>query len=479
MGAKDSPTDVTSSEVEAATPAAGVAALRRQLARERTRREAAESIGEQATSELFETVEKLRSMQAELLEVADRSRVVSEVTRDLRHALDATSLMERAARRIGLAVHADHVQVYVAVPEPEVRDWSMAAAPSASLIAADVYEAHLERLLFEGSTDRRGMAIRDVHRLPTGPCASSPLVTAAATGALRGVALVPMWVGAQPIGCLALFSVTPREWSDRDLAVCEELAADIGLSLMQLQAHEQQREVRRLEELDRAKDAFISNVSHELRTPLSSINGYVELIGEGELGPVPEPVARAIEVINRNALRLHRLVEDLLAFSGRDGAVAQGSTAGTDLVAVVTGCLRDLQPSLAARRLEVRVRPPLGAAIVPANPGHVERVVRILLSNAVKFTPDDGAITVEVTEEVDVVRLTVTDTGIGVPAPEQPHLFTRFFRSSLSKEREIQGTGLGLALAKALVERHGGAISIASIEGAGTTAVVTLPAAAG
>ncbi|MGH3361001.1 MAG: GAF domain-containing sensor histidine kinase [Nocardioides sp.] len=449
-----------------------VAVLRRQRDRERARRRAAEAIGEQVTSDLVETVARLHGVQAEMLEVADRTRVVTELARELRHAMDVESLLERAAHAIGRVTCVDRCQVFVSTPDALLRDWGVGAGPGSEEAAA-VYRRHLEPLLFEGAPDRRGVALRDVELTPhIGGYDVRPFTRHAG---MRAVALVPVWGGAQLIGCVTLMSVTPRDWGERDLSICEELARDIGLNLMQLQAHEQQRQVRRLEELDRDKDAFISNVSHELRTPLSSINGYLELITEGDLGPVPDQLAKAIAIIDRNAGRLHRLVEDMLAFSTIETDQVTPDPAGVDVARVVEDCHHTLSGSLAERRLQVRIDVARDVPRVRADRSHVERVVRNVLANAIKFTPDEGQVTVTVAAEGDAVRLIVDDTGIGIPEADLSQVGTRFFRSSLSTAMEIQGTGLGLALAKALVGHHGGTIRIASIEGAGTTVVVTLP----
>ena len=446
--------------------------LRRERDRERAQRHAAESIGEQVAGDLFDTVRRLRGKQAEILDAADRARVVNEVARELRHAMDVESLLQRAARSIGRTTSVDRCQVYLALPEAALQHWNVDGTSGRA--PATLYASHLEPIMFEGAVDRRGVNVRDVERTPRlGEYDVRPFTVPLG---MRAIALVPIWAGAQLIGCIALMSRAPRDWSDRDLSICEELARDIGLNLMQLQAHEQQRQVRRLEELDRAKDAFISNVSHELRTPLSSINGYLELILEGDLGPVPDRLSQAIEIIDRNAGRLHRLVEDMLAFSTIETDRVAPSPDGVDLARGVEACNRTRRESQAARGLEVRLDLDDDVPRVDADRNHVERVVRNVLGNAVKFTPDGGQVTVGVAADGDLVRLTVDDTGIGIPQSELPQVGTRFFRSSLSTSMEIQGTGLGLALVKTLVEHHGGSMFIASIEGAGTTVVVTLPA---
>ncbi|MGH3361003.1 MAG: sensor histidine kinase, partial [Nocardioides sp.] len=232
--------------------------------------------------------------------------------------------------------------------------------------------------------------------------------------------------------------------------------------------------MRRLEEVDLAKDAFISNVSHELRTPLTSIAGYLELITDGSFGRITEEVVEGLAVIRRNTERLRALVEDLLALSALDSRGFALNRFPLELAGVLQECEQSLEPTLRNRTLAVEMNVAPGVR-VHADPTQIERIVLNLLSNAVKFTPDGGRVTLDAELQSDDVVITVSDTGIGIPEDEQGMVFDRFYRSSLATAEEVQGTGLGLALTKALVNQHAGTITISSIEGAGTTVVVTLP----
>jgi signal transduction histidine kinase len=193
---------------------------------------------------------------------------------------------------------------------------------------------------------------------------------------------------------------------------------------------------RRAEEANRAKDEFLAMISHELRTPLNAMLGWVSLLNGGKLHP--EAQGRALEVIERNARAQARLIDDLL-----------------DVARIVNGNLR----------LQLR---PLDLAPV------VEKaVVANLLSNAVKFTPAGGSIAVRLRHEGGAARLTVHDSGDGIPASFLPHVFERFRQG---EERSRGGLGLGLAIARHLVEQHGGTIHAESAgEGQGATFTVTLP----
>ena len=137
---------------------------------------------------------------------------------------------------------------------------------------------------------------------------------------VRSLIAVPVAVANQVMGWMVLQSVAPAAWQQREIAICEGLSHDLVATLVQVQAFEQQREsVRRLQELDEAKDAFVSTVSHELRTPLTSIVGYLELMADGGMGDLSAEVSSGLSIIERNVVRLRSLVEDLLTLSAYDG----------------------------------------------------------------------------------------------------------------------------------------------------------------
>ena len=236
--------------------------------------------------------------------------------------------------------------------------------------------------------------------------------------------------------------------------------------------------MRRLQELDRAKDAFVSTVSHELRTPLTSIVGYLELLNEGGLGPVPDDVSQGLSIIGRNVGRLRELVEDLLTLSTYDAEQVRLELEPLDLAEVLSDSVADLQEAAADRGLELVVTSEDDLPPVLADPTHLERVLQNLISNAVKFSHEGGQVTVLLGREDSQVVLRISDTGIGIPDDEQDQVFSRFYRSSRAVEEEIQGTGLGLALVRTVVEWHGGSVDVDSVEGEGTTVTVRLPSAA-
>jgi len=235
----------------------------------------------------------------------------------------------------------------------------------------------------------------------------------------------------------------------------------------------QKRVEDELRELDRLKGEFVATVSHELRTPLTSISGYAELLLSGDTDPNHH---RMIEVIDRNARRLLTLVEDLLTLSRVDSGETAPMNEMIDLGELISAATVVLEPSLDSAGVRVE---PLVAAGLPAvlgNRSQLERVLLNLLSNAIKFSETGGTVTVRADQTGDDVQVSIEDTGIGIPPDEHAKLFTRFFRTAEARRRAIQGTGLGLAVVREIVERHHGEVGVRSALGQGTTMTVSLPA---
>jgi PAS domain S-box-containing protein len=235
---------------------------------------------------------------------------------------------------------------------------------------------------------------------------------------------------------------------------------------------ELERQNDQLRQLDRLKDEFVALVSHELRTPLTSIRGYLELISEDT--NLTEEQARFLDTIDRNAQRLQRVVGDLLFVAQVEAGKLSLEDGPVDLNAIVDEAMHAAQPSAAAKAIALTVE--LGE--LPEIRGDRARLAQVLdnfVSNAIKFTPSGGSVTVATRVRPGEIEIVVSDTGMGIPANELPLLFQRFFRAERATAGAIPGTGLGLAIAKAIVSGHGGRIRVESEEGAGTTFRVILP----
>ena len=270
------------------------------------------------------------------------------------------------------------------------------------------------------------------------------------------------------IGLLVLFRLAGLVRAVERARKSERLARHEAETAQQLLAFQNEQ----LVELDRLKDEFVSSVSHELRTPLTSISGYVELLKEEESN---DERRGYLSIVERNADRLLGLVSDLLFTARLQDGRLQLEREEVDLGELVAHAVDSARPRAAAAGVQLH----LEAVRVPHIRGEGDRLAQLLdnlVSNAIKFTPAGGDVRVTLRVVAGMIRLEVSDTGIGIPEADRERLFERFFRTQSALERQIQGTGLGLYISKAIVEAHGGRIGVHSQEGEGTSFVVEIPA---
>jgi PAS domain S-box-containing protein len=227
----------------------------------------------------------------------------------------------------------------------------------------------------------------------------------------------------------------------------------------------------------RLKDEFLATLSHELRTPLSAILGWTQLLLRGEASKGPDELKRAIDVIDRNARAQVKLIDDLLDLSRVMTGKLRLDLHQVSFASVVEAAVDSAKPSADVKGIRLKaILESSGQDIVSADSARLQQVVWNLLTNAIKFTPKGGQVQVLLQRVNSHLELSVSDTGIGIPANYLPHVFDRFSQKDSSTTRAFGGLGLGLAICKQLVELHGGAIRAASQgEGKGATFSVQLP----
>ena len=226
----------------------------------------------------------------------------------------------------------------------------------------------------------------------------------------------------------------------------------------------------------RLKDEFLATLSHELRTPLSAILGWTQVLLRGAAPKGPEEQKRAIEVIDRNARAQVQLIDDLLDLSRIMTGKLRLDLHQVAFSSIVEAAVDSARPAAEAKGIRLRAILGAGQDIVSADSSRLQQVVWNLLTNAIKFTPKAGQVQVLLQRVNSHLELSVSDTGIGIPAHYLPHVFDRFSQKDTSTTRAFGGLGLGLAICKQLVELHGGTITAVSEgEGKGATFSVYLP----
>ncbi len=236
------------------------------------------------------------------------------------------------------------------------------------------------------------------------------------------------------------------------------------------------RDVTEQEKLQDARRNFVANVSHELRTPLTSIKSYIEALQDDQTDAgLRETFLRVIE---QETNRMVRLTEDLLQLSGLEMGKAPFNERVIPVQQWLFDAVHRFQFQAQSRNVQLTLTCPEDAN-VKGDRDWLDRLMDNLLSNALKYTPDNGRVEVAVTVEPDDVEICVSDNGIGIPAEDLPHVFERFYRVDKARSRRMGGTGLGLALVREITERHGGTVALSSQVGEGTQVFVRLPRSEG
>ena len=233
------------------------------------------------------------------------------------------------------------------------------------------------------------------------------------------------------------------------------------------------RDITERKQLEQMKDDFVGTVSHELRTPLTAIKGFIELVVDGDAGPLTESQREFLHIAARNTDRLGSLINDLLDVNQIDSQRLEIRTQPTDLVALLQDVAKTFRSMAEAKGLDLQVQ----IDRLPTITGDGPRLVQVfsnLVSNAIKYTPS-GEVGIRARVAQNGVEVIVHDSGIGLSSDEQGQLFTKFFRARNPIVTESGGTGLGLVIAKGIIEKHHGTIEVASVVGEGTRFRVVLP----
>jgi len=237
-------------------------------------------------------------------------------------------------------------------------------------------------------------------------------------------------------------------------------------------------QVQTLRDTDEHRRQLIASVSHDLRTPLASLEGYLEtLLLKGEQVS-PAERRSYLEIARKSGARLSRLVDELFELAKLEATSALPDIEAFNIEDLLLDVLQKFQLRAREGGVEIRVEVDEAASFANAEIGMIERVFENLVDNALRHTPPDGEIRVHLSRMDDKVQVHVQDSGAGIPARDLPHIFDRFYRAGAARDAESGGAGLGLAIAKRIVELHRGTLRASSEVGVGTRFTFELPAAA-
>ncbi|MFN8597011.1 MAG: GAF domain-containing protein [Anaerolineae bacterium] len=299
--------------------------------------------------------------------------------------------------------------------------------------------------------------------------------------AVRSLLVVPLMVKDRVIGTLAIDQSVPDVFGQDDerLLVIAAAQAAVAIENAQLylalkeRADKLEKAYKELQELDKLKDELVQNVSHELRTPLTFIKGYVELMLEQDMGPLNEMQRESLSIVAEKSNALSRLVSDIIFLQQVERESLD--LAPHNMRDVARLALQSCEVAAISAGISLKLEAPTDLPLIQIDRDRINQVFDNLLGNAIKFSPRGGVITISVENFGNFIRTTVADTGVGIPADKLKRIFDRFYQVDGSATRRFGGAGLGLAIAKRIVEAHGGEIWANSIMGQGSKFSFTLP----
>ncbi len=434
--------------------------------------------------------------------LAKREVLINTITSAIRSSLDPQEIFAAITYQLGQALHADgcalslwtredefvhcvglHDATYPGSPvqpSEKVGDFSHSSNGHVSATHSFLEEEEMVPRPLPQSTvpiennpvlrqlmlTQQPVVLNDLEKYPEMNVPELPIRNPA-----RALLVVPLILDGEIIGSISLRqNHQPRRWQPAEIELAQAVAAQAAIAVHQARLYQKTRQqAEQLLELDRQKTEFFQNISHEFRTPLTLTIGPLESAVAQKQGLSYEQAAIAL----RNSRRLLRLVNQLLDLQRLDAGRMQPSFRPCDLVEFVSQTVDSFRSYCQKKGIALKTQLEACPQIY-LDLEKFDKVLYNLLSNAMKFTPAGGSITVALQPAGDHCLLRVIDTGIGIRPDQIPHLFERFRQAEGSANRSYEGSGLGLALVKELVELHGGQISVESTYGEGTTFTVWL-----
>ena len=302
------------------------------------------------------------------------------------------------------------------------------------------------------------------------------LLKAAERDGFRGFLTAPLEAKSEQLGTLCLLYRSGEAVGEAAVATLRALSDQVALVVRNIQYNEElARKNRELTHLDELKSDFMATMSHELRTPLTSIIGYSDMLLSGMTGELSEKQSAFVDSILKGGEALLSLINDILDLTKIESGRLELNRESVDLRAALLGVLPVVKPRAQDKRIRISTFLPTDLPLVFADPAKFNQILLNLLTNGIKYTHENGSVSVEARTADGMVEIWVNDTGMGIAKEDQDKVFQRFTQIDSSATRSQGGTGLGLAIVRELVELHGGTIRLQSKLGKGSSFIFTMP----
>jgi PAS domain S-box-containing protein len=434
---------------------------------------------------------------------AQRERLLRETNQRIGQYLDLPTIFDTACREICNCLQASRVGIFKFYPDSGYNDGEFVAESVVngfpSVLAIPVRDHCFGESLFLNLaslySQGRYYVANDIYHSGLKNCHVNIL----SQFQVRANLVIPLLCRDELWGLLCIHQCdSPRCWQQSDIDLAQQFSLQLAIAIQQSNLFEQlQRElterqqaqqqlIQRNEELIRAtrlKDEFLANMSHELRTPLNAILGMTEGLQEEVFGPVNERQLKALQTVERSGSHLLALINDILDLAKIESGQIELKCFPTAIAPLCQSSITFVKHQALKKQIQISVNLPLNLPEIVLDERRIRQVLINLLSNAVKFTPEGGSITLEVTllkpteaeTKAHYLRFAVIDTGIGISPENAKNLFQPFIQVDSALNRQYQGTGLGLALTKRIVDLHGGRVGLTSEVGVGSCFTIDLP----
>lgn len=314
------------------------------------------------------------------------------------------------------------------------------------------------------STNAQPITVRDVEGDPS----MESLRAVVTAEGIRSLAFIPLLDETGVLGKFMMYFDSPHDWTESELRLSRTIARHVSFAILR---HRRDTELR---DANRAKSLFLATMSHELRTPLNAIAGYTDLLDAGLHGDLTHAQREALSRIQVNQRHLLRLIEDVLDFAKLEGGHLQFEISNMPVQETLDIARMLIEPQLRAKSLRFECQAGEPGVTCRADRAKVQQVLANLLSNASKFTPTGGTVTLDWETTADHVHVHVTDTGPGIPHENLEDVFAPFVQLNAGFRRKVEGTGLGLAISRELARGMNGDVTARSRPGEGSTFTLTL-----